>query len=133
VGLIAADKKIAAEVFKQDPGDVHLPMVKSGPLLTIHDRSSYWRPALRTSVTTSSAGPGVGRMPGGATMRMTLTWLPLLPLCVLFTLVGVFLLWLARRGRLAGQCRSCGYDLSGLASPTCPECGGSIIGPASGA
>src|SRR5205085_1172569 len=31
--------------------------------------------------------------------------------------------WCVNRRYLAGQCRSCGYDLAGNASGVCPECG----------
>lgn len=33
-----------------------------------------------------------------------------------------------RRGRLAGRCDECGYDLTGLVSAKCPECGMEVAG-----
>jgi len=51
-----------------------------------------------------------------------------IPLWIPFILAGILPFVLvrrsrARRARLAGRCRSCGYDLTGNTSGVCPECG----------
>jgi hypothetical protein len=49
-----------------------------------------------------------------------------IPIWVPFTIAGTVtgLLWWRRRPPLRGHCRSCDYDLSGLAQGCeCPECG----------
>jgi hypothetical protein len=46
---------------------------------------------------------------------------------ILISLAGAVLLWIGYRGRRVGsepRCRRCGYNLTGAASATCPECGG---------
>lgn len=37
--------------------------------------------------------------------------------------IAVFVAWLKRRMLDTGLCGSCGYDLTGNVSGTCPECG----------
>lgn len=43
---------------------------------------------------------------------------------IVYLLLSIFAAW--RRRRLAGiRCTTCNYDLSGLPSAVCPECGSS--------
>ncbi|NLE59112.1 MAG: hypothetical protein GX616_12180 [Planctomycetes bacterium] len=53
-------------------------------------------------------------------------WNVWLPLWIPFLLVTVptAILWLRSRGRIPpGNCRKCGYNLTGNVSGVCPECG----------
>ena len=54
-----------------------------------------------------------------------------LPLWFLFAAavgVTVLLFWLERRARpRKGYCSACGYDLTGLQSGACPECGEAVV------
>jgi hypothetical protein len=47
--------------------------------------------------------------------------------------VGVLLAWrcgrMIRKERLIGTCDECGYDLTGLHSAECPECGANVSAP----
>jgi hypothetical protein len=55
--------------------------------------------------------------------------LPMWSLVVIFALAPLlsFLSWVQRRRRKeAGQCLTCGYDLTGNVSGVCPECGTTI-------
>ncbi|MCA9283425.1 MAG: hypothetical protein KDA30_15465 [Phycisphaerales bacterium] len=49
------------------------------------------------------------------------------------TLAGFTTLFIQRRRRRArtraGHCPNCGYDLAGITSPTCPECGNAHASP----
>jgi hypothetical protein len=46
------------------------------------------------------------------------------------TLGALLWLWRVRgRPRLDGSCSRCGYDLTGLTEPRCPECGEAFDGP----
>ena len=45
-------------------------------------------------------------------------WLPLL-----LTAIPTIMLWRRDRGRLAGHCRKCEYDLTGNVTGVCSECG----------
>jgi hypothetical protein len=62
--------------------------------------------------------------PPSAPLSTALT-IPAWALLVLFAAYPIFALyrWLPHRGRRVGCCRHCGYDLTGLPSPRCPECG----------
>lgn len=54
--------------------------------------------------------------------------IPSWTLIVLFSLLPTFWLyrWRFHPVRLPGECRRCGYDLTGNASGVCPECGAPI-------
>ena len=55
----------------------------------------------------------------------TLIWFPFWPLFTAAALpTALAMVW--PRGRTAGLCRVCGYDLAGNASWRCPECGASM-------
>jgi hypothetical protein len=56
---------------------------------------------------------------GGAWLVKVPLWIPMIG-CALPT---VLLWWHDRRRILAGECRRCGYDLTGNVSGRCPECG----------
>lgn len=60
-------------------------------------------------------------------------WRFVLPLWIPLALSGTWVLWSgswAWRNRIIlGHCSSCRYDLRGLSSPVCPECGSPIIIP----
>lgn len=64
-------------------------------------------------------------------LRLTVTGFPVwLPVVVLLMypaaafVRGPFLRWRRRR---RGLCVRCGYDLTGLTEPRCPECGGALL------
>lgn len=52
---------------------------------------------------------------------------------VLSSWAALSLLVFVRRGRRAGECQNCGYSVTGLTVPRCPECGVSIELPAGSA
>jgi hypothetical protein len=66
-------------------------------------------------------------------LRVTLLTFPFWVPPLLFLIVaGVPLLWFVQRRyrRIRrGQCVRCGYDLTGLVEPRCPECGRAILFP----
>src|SRR5690606_27636226 len=77
--------------------------------------ASGWRMSLPPAVT---RGPGIA-------FTVVPLWIPLAlvvtPTCWLF--------WTERRrrARSPSACRTCGYDLSGLAGGRCPECGAAAL------
>ncbi len=65
----------------------------------------------------------------------TLVRIPLWPFALVLAVWGSypFLPWYKRwRRRSAGLCENCGYDLRGLTSSRCPECGSVFARPRSG-
>lgn len=48
---------------------------------------------------------------------------------VLSALLAAFIFWRARCRSRVGACPHCSYSLAGLATSSCPECGGAISGP----
>lgn len=56
--------------------------------------------------------------------------IPSWSLILLFALLPALWLyrWRIHPIRLPGQCRRCGYDLTGNTSGTCPECGAPVVG-----
>ena len=50
-------------------------------------------------------------------------WVPFVILAAYPTIALIRGLLRRRRRRKRGLCRSCGYDLTGLPEPKCPECG----------
>lgn len=56
-------------------------------------------------------------------------WFPLWPIALAFFLGGSPLLWrmVRRRPMIPGHCRHCGYDLRGIPSDRCPECGTPLL------
>ncbi len=52
-------------------------------------------------------------------------WYIVVPLWMPSLLLGLLAAWLWCKRKSAGpnQCESCGYDLTGVPSPVCPECG----------
>ena len=102
----------------------------------VHLRRTWTPPPWMLSVTHTRAGWSAGRdgkaprwlwgfewrwhVPPKSMRSISLTiplWAPFAPLAALS-----FFLWRLDR-RPAGHCVSCGYDLSGIASRRCPECG----------
>jgi hypothetical protein len=79
----------------------------------------YWQPEGRPHLKLEFKHFGVG---GGGRVATVPIVLPLV-----FSAAPAALLWwrerVERRRLLEGHCRKCGYDLSGLGAPTCPECG----------
>ena len=49
-------------------------------------------------------------------------WIPFL-----LTAIPTIMLWRRDRGRLAGHCRKCEYDLTGNVTGVCSECGTKVI------
>lgn len=84
---------------------------------------SRWRPAVssaRASITSPLAPPTV--------YTIDVLYIPLVPWLVLIgATTGVFW-WLSRRYIAPGHCRRCAYDLRGLTTDRCPECGGPVQG-----
>lgn len=56
-------------------------------------------------------------------------WIVLVPVWMLLApmMVGAWTYWRLSKRRLAGQCLTCGYNLTGNASGTCPECGSIVV------
>jgi hypothetical protein len=74
---------------------------------------SWWRP-------TGSAA----RVTLGTTaISLRVTYVPLWPLLVLGLGAGGACWWRAGKRVKPGHCAACGYDLGGLSSGRCPECG----------
>ena len=94
------------------------------PMALVASRWTSRRPENETSATT--VPPMVMRLFGARTW----IWLPLAILAAYPTYV---IIRDQRRRRLTarrsrqGQCEKCGYDLTGLTKPRCPECGDSIV------
>ena len=67
--------------------------------------------------------PGVVMFDWGTAAIAVPLWAP----ASLFAAATACFVWLARRPKpRAGHCSSCGYDLSGKPSATCPECGTAV-------
>ncbi len=64
-------------------------------------------------------------MPAGATMTISLRVVnvPLWQMLLVFLIAGGASWRFAARALPAGHCKACGYDLRGLGSGKCPECG----------
>lgn len=79
---------------------------------------SSWRP----SISSASIGisPGTTSTP---LFNLSALYIPLWPLIVLFGGVAALLGWRSRSTAVPGHCRKCGYDLRGIATERCPECG----------
>jgi len=99
-------------VFEFGQDRVELPYVASPLPMT-----EFGGPVGTTVISTSSATAGLERT-------------VILPLWSLVTLFGPWPLWCFLRGpvrrarrRAAGCCPPCGYNLTGLIDPRCPECG----------
>jgi len=114
-----------------------------GNIVHFHRETGLWWPSVSTSgwhvrapfgsTLTESELVQVLRRAGMVTgpareVRVTL-WLiaDVIGLVLLAVWIRKTLAWLLRwrsgRRALAGRCPSCGYDLTGLATSTCPECG----------
>jgi hypothetical protein len=76
--------------------------------------------------------PSAGSGPDTATL-IALATLLLMAVTVAAGVVGAAMEWAAHFARAArrdaGRCEGCGYDLTGLASSRCPECGRAISVP----
>lgn len=67
-----------------------------------------------------------GKFSGARTTHLFLPlWMPLLVLGPT-TIITTMRWWKRNRRLLAGDCRKCGYDLTGNTSGACPECGAAI-------
>src|SRR4051794_3402626 len=91
----------------------------SNAVLTLGPDSS-WRPSSQRGTVT------VGSAVSSVSYSLSAVFVPLWPWTVLFACSGA-VLWTLGRGRAAGHCAACGYDLRGLRPGACPECG---AGPA---
>jgi hypothetical protein len=88
--------------------------------------------ALAAMLSGSSLGPtrlAAPSLPGGSVIGTEqVIVVPFWALVVLFALWPVLALfrgpWRRAVRCAAGRCRHCGYDLTGLTEPRCPECGG---------
>jgi hypothetical protein len=90
------------------------------------------RLALGTTMAASGgatiAGPIADRLIAGFWVSFPVEWLPIGSLvgCILFGTVSLFAVLIRRRYwpiYPSGYCQKCGYNLTGLASTQCPECG----------
>jgi hypothetical protein len=80
--------------------------------------NSLWRPSTASaSMAVSYGGPPV------STQTLRVLYIPLWPWLFLSSASTFILYRLARRRNLPGHCPHCTYDLRGLHSPRCPECG----------
>lgn len=77
---------------------------------------SVWRPS------TSAASMGVGSG-SGPLFKLNALFVPLWSLALLVSGSAGFLWWRRRSIQVPGHCDKCGYNLEGLASEKCPECG----------
>jgi hypothetical protein len=91
-----------------------------GARIVIGRKSNVWPSA-------SSAAMSIGTV----TTNMRAMWLPLAAPLGLAAVVTIALGVLSRKRRGEGGCGACGYDLAGLQSGRCPECG-SVAGGAAG-
>jgi hypothetical protein len=111
---------IAAEL---QAGFVHL-------MTTTDIRSGFRAPGMSVLVARRAPLPDMLWPPGlyrhtlSAVVSMPL-WLPFLAL-----LLPTLFLWYVDRRCPPGHCR-CGYNLTGLTSGRCPECGTSVVAPRS--
>lgn len=79
---------------------------------------SSWRP----SISTASIGISPGTS-GTPLFKLSALYIPLWPLIVLFGGSTTLMWWRSRSAVVPGHCRKCGYDLRGIATEPCPECG----------
>lgn len=69
------------------------------------------------------------------TLHFMYQWQVVLPLWIPLAIVlpaATVLWWWDRRLSITGRCRRCKYDLAGLTSRTCPECGSTLASVARG-
>ncbi len=120
VGVLAigvCDSPVTASWAPPAPLPSWQMMGPAGARVMVAPRSS-WRPS--TALATVSIGPS-----GAAATTYTLNvyWVPLwgVPIATLF--LGALLWRLSKTSKGPWACAACGYDLRGLAGPSCPECG----------
>lgn len=84
---------------------------------------SRWRPAVSGAMTTiTDSDPNTG-ITSTSTTTLDVLYIPLAPWAVVFGALAGYLWWLQRKRILPGHCRACAYDLRGLTTDRCPECG----------
>jgi hypothetical protein len=84
---------------------------------------SRWRPTVSSGAVGVMGGP-VGK---ATIMRVSAVYVPLWTWTGGFAVLATLLWWFGPRAVGEGCCTKCGYDLRGLKSGRCPECGESMM------
>jgi hypothetical protein len=95
------------------------PMIRDEPVWIFPSNVRFNTQPTRTYLPSAFRMTG---MPGPLTDSIAVVYIPLISALPVMLAAAGGLMWLGRRPR-TGECTNCSYDLTGLTTPRCPECG----------